>query len=335
MLPTVSLVLTTYNDKPYIDQAIQSVLSQSHTDFECIIIDDGSTDGTAEICRKYADTDPRIRVITQSNSGASAARNVGIGEARGTWLAFVDSDDILHPDFISDCLYACMHNPCDLVICEAVVFADGSAPDFPETADTEMENEEAPAALRKLLEGEYIPNVWARLYRRECLAGTGFPLELVVGEDMEFSVRLMLRLSRVCHVNLPRYAYRKRDGSVLSRFKPELLSNRLSFCRAIQTTLGPSATREPLSRSLQIMAATHLGYYGMKDMVRSGVMNEAWLFAMRDCLSREFDISAKQLPALGLPTRREKWLKFALGPCWLAKLFLKYQIRKHKRDANR
>jgi hypothetical protein len=96
--PRVSVVMTTYNRERYVDVAIQSVLEQSFTDFEFVIVDDGSTDGTAAIIRRHAASDARIHVITQANQGISKAANAGCRAARGDFIARFDSDDICMPD---------------------------------------------------------------------------------------------------------------------------------------------------------------------------------------------------------------------------------------------
>lgn len=96
--PRVTVLMTVYNDERHVAQAIDSVLAQTHRDFELLIVDDGSTDGTAAILARYAAADPRIRVLTQPNSGTTAAANAGLEQARGLYVARLDSDDLSHPD---------------------------------------------------------------------------------------------------------------------------------------------------------------------------------------------------------------------------------------------
>ena len=97
--PTVSVVMPAYNAEPYIGQAIESVRSQTFGDWELIVVDDCSTDGTAGIARAAAAADPRVRVVRQpANGGVAAARNRGVAEARGAWVALLDSDDVWEPE---------------------------------------------------------------------------------------------------------------------------------------------------------------------------------------------------------------------------------------------
>ena len=96
----VSVITPVYNTEKYLDECIGSILSQSMTDFELLLIDDGSTDGSGAICDRYAEKDKRIRVFHIPNGGVSAARNLGLDNARGEFVVFVDSDDRVTPDHL-------------------------------------------------------------------------------------------------------------------------------------------------------------------------------------------------------------------------------------------
>lgn len=97
----ISIIIPVYNVEQYLQECLDSILSQTYSNFEVILINDGSLDDSSKICDKYAHKDKRIRVIHQKNSGVSAARNKGIDNANGEWITFVDSDDWLDPDFLA------------------------------------------------------------------------------------------------------------------------------------------------------------------------------------------------------------------------------------------
>ena len=100
METAISVIVPVYRVEKYLPACIDSILNQTFTDFELILVDDGSPDRCPEICDETAKRDARVRVIHQANQGLSAARNAGIEAARGAWLSFVDSDDFLAPDFL-------------------------------------------------------------------------------------------------------------------------------------------------------------------------------------------------------------------------------------------
>lgn len=105
----ISVIVPVYNCEKYITRCLDSILSQTFQNFECIVVDDGSTDGSSTICDKYAEQDARFTVIHQKNGGVSAARNAGIDACKGEWLAFVDSDDWCEPNMLKD-MYNTINN---------------------------------------------------------------------------------------------------------------------------------------------------------------------------------------------------------------------------------
>ena len=112
----ISLIIPVYNVEQYLSQCLDTILNQTYSDFEVILINDGSKDNSGNICDKYAEVDSRVRVIHQSNSGVSIARNRGILEARGEWIAFIDSDDFIDTTYLEDF---------DVDICDADIVIQG------------------------------------------------------------------------------------------------------------------------------------------------------------------------------------------------------------------
>ena len=116
-MPQISIIVPVYNVEPYLRKCIDSILAQTFTDFECILIDDGSPDNCPAICDEYAAKDSRIIVIHQKNAGVSAARNAGLDIARGEWIGFVDSDDWCDPGMFEFLLGNAEKHHADISIC--------------------------------------------------------------------------------------------------------------------------------------------------------------------------------------------------------------------------
>ena len=106
-MPVISIIVPVYNVEKYIHQCIDSILLQTFTDFEVLLVDDGASDHSGSICDEYAHRDSRIRVFHQENAGVSVARNKGLCEAIGEYVTFVDSDDWIKPDYLNE-LYKCL-----------------------------------------------------------------------------------------------------------------------------------------------------------------------------------------------------------------------------------
>ena len=122
----ISVIVPVYNTEKYLDRCIQSILGQTYSNIELLLIDDGSTDSSGEICDKYAQQDSRVRVFHKENGGASAARNMGLDKANGSWIAFVDSDDWIDPEMYSEMYSLAVAESVDAVYCD-IAFEDAEA----------------------------------------------------------------------------------------------------------------------------------------------------------------------------------------------------------------
>ena len=119
----ISVIVPVYNTEKYLDRCIQSILSQTYIDFELLLINDGSTDSSGVICDKYAEQDSRVRVFHKENGGVSSARNIGLDNANGDWIAFVDSDDWVYPCWLEN--YDITNNSTYDLICQGVECSKG------------------------------------------------------------------------------------------------------------------------------------------------------------------------------------------------------------------
>ena len=118
MMDLISIIVPVYNTEKYLDRCIQSILSQTYTDFELLLIDDGSTDSSGVICDKYAEQDSRVRVFHKENGGVSSARNIGLDNANGVWITFCDSDDWVYPYWLEN--YGITNNSIYDLICQGI-----------------------------------------------------------------------------------------------------------------------------------------------------------------------------------------------------------------------
>ena len=120
-MPKLSVIVPVYNTEKYLRECIDSILAQTFTDFELILVDDGSTDGSGAICDEYAEKDPRIQVIHQENGGVTRARKAAMRIAAGSWISFIDSDDWISPDMFAAMLEKASNSKAQIVICDAVL----------------------------------------------------------------------------------------------------------------------------------------------------------------------------------------------------------------------
>ena len=227
--PKVSIVIPVYNAEKYLRQCLDSALGQTFCDFEVLCIDDGSTDGSAAILREYADRDSRVQLHCGSHKGVSAARNVGLDLARGVYLYFLDSDDMLADPQALEELYELAEREClDQVIFRCKPFLDDSGIEngdallsaaeryfsFPEgVCGTVMSGDEL--LIRLVTEGHLFVSEHVRFYRLSCLrtAGLRFP-EGLLHEDNYFDPLSLHAAKRACALEKRYYCRRIRPGSI-------------------------------------------------------------------------------------------------------------------------
>ena len=213
---TVSIVVPVYNTAEYLPACLDSILAQSFTDFELILVDDGSTDDSLRICEAYAFRDARIRVFHQQNAGVSAARNLGVEQAQGDWLCYVDSDDVVLPAYLQDMLEAA-----DAEDCLVMGNISDSRMKGLITSDVVLEGE---AMVRYMLSHNILnlSGPVAKLYNRATLVRYGicFPQDIHYGEDLLYFLQYLNHIGRVAFRQSELYQVTMREGSLSRGYYP-------------------------------------------------------------------------------------------------------------------
>lgn len=217
METAISVIVPVYRVEKFLPQCIESVLNQTFTDFELILVDDGSPDRCPAICDEAAERDARVRVIHQANAGLSAARNAGIEAAHGAWLSFVDSDDYIAPHFCEKLYQTAQRTNADCVMCSVQnVDESGKLIDsaLMRVADEVKTGQEV---LRKIGRDDVTPylTAWNKLYRRKLFNTLRYPAGRQ-NEDVFVFAELFCQVQRAVCVAEPLYFYRKRIGSIMN-----------------------------------------------------------------------------------------------------------------------
>lgn len=211
-MPQISVIVPVYNVGLYLSQCLDSILGQSLEDFEVLCINDGSTDNCGAILTDYAAKDSRVKVFTQENRGLSSARNVGLQHAEGEYIAFVDSDDFVHPEFLKTMLNAVLKTGSDVACCGfCKIYGDDVLP--PEvSADCKVYDD----ALSVLLQRKNIVQftVWNKLYKHELIKDFRFA-EGISFEDWVFNCCVFVNVKKLVWVNSKMYGYRISANSIM------------------------------------------------------------------------------------------------------------------------
>lgn len=186
-VPKVSVIIPVYNAEKYLHRCIDSVLSQSFSNFELLLIDDGSNDKSGDICDEYAAKDSRIRVYHKENGGVSSARNVGLNNANGYWITFVDADDWIEPNTLSnvtfDDKYDVIRIPCNF---------NSSGKYYQHNIILETNKE-----VIKYLRHNFCNACWGRLYKKNIIGNIRFNESIRMGEDVLFFTEICPSISRM------------------------------------------------------------------------------------------------------------------------------------------
>ena len=208
----VSIIIPVYNTEQYLPRCIDSILGQSFTDFELLLIDDGSTDGSAKICDAYAEKDSRIRVLHKENGGVSSARNLGLNEAKGEWVVFVDSDDWISDNCIKLLTEPLRNKEFDIVVGDYRII--GEFPYNLELSLPEGAYHETGITHTFCNGGIYIMS-WNKLYRKEFLLKNQLAFEEgKVHEDEILAFEISCLEKSFYVVKSVTYYYRIRENSI-------------------------------------------------------------------------------------------------------------------------
>ena len=220
MNPTVSIIVPIYNAEKYLNRCVDSILNQEYTDFELILVNDGSKDASPQICDEYAKEDARVRVIHKENTGVSDTRNIAIGHAAGKYLQFLDSDDWITPDATKLLVRAAENYHCDMVISDFYrVVGEHLAHKGDIEADGVMTLETFAAHMVENPADFYYGVLWNKLYRREIVEKYRLRMDVTISwcEDFMFNLEYIRHGKAFYALHAPIYYYVKTKGSLASQ----------------------------------------------------------------------------------------------------------------------
>ena len=201
-MPEVSVIVPVYNTESYLRECIESILRQSYTDFEVLLVDDGSTDDSGAICDEYAKKDNRIKVIHTKNMGVSSARNIGLDNAIGNWIIFADADDELYKDALN--LRYDDFEKHDLVLGS---YYECSHETFRLQSLKKNRSENIKIYLSDNIQQGIFSVVWGKFYKRNLIGNIRFDTNMTVGEDTHFLLRYLRKVKSFIVINKPLYIY--------------------------------------------------------------------------------------------------------------------------------
>lgn len=219
-MPAISLIVPLYNAVRHLRACLDSVAGQTFDDFEVLLINDGSTDNTAEIVAEYCRQDARFRLITRPNGGVSAARNHGMDEASALFVAFLDQDDVLHPQALEILYQMIIRDEADVASFKIRFVPDDFKGD-PDQKRLSVKDVVHTAVFSRTPAEDFFQNpkggpiyIWNKLYRRKAIAGVSFPLGVQPAEDTVFTMKMLLTVKSMVSTDVSLLYYRENEASV-------------------------------------------------------------------------------------------------------------------------
>lgn len=244
----VSVIVPVYKVPAFIGKCVESLLDQTHKNLQIILVDDGSPDECGVLCDGYAQRDSRVQVIHKENGGLSDARNAGIEQAAGDYLAFVDGDDFVSEDYIETLLNACITNQTKMAACGYCnYYSDDRMTVLQPAESCVLSGEEAIKDIFTMGDNVQVM-AWNKLYARSLFEdGTIRYPKGKIHEDVFTTYRFCAAAGKVACVNVPCYYYVQREGSIISqRFSPRRLQllDAVESIRSFVEAAAPAYDRE-------------------------------------------------------------------------------------------
>ena len=212
----ISVIVPVYNVEEYLEECLNSIQHQTYTDIEVILVNDGSRDGSKEICERYCQQDSRFHLINQENKGLSGARNRGMTESKGELITFVDSDDVLKEDMLEQLIKQVTSDDIDIVECWYTNDQEELAIPSPENVKIIFQGN-AQEALVSLCKDNIVRlNAVAKLFRRQAIVNFPF-LEGLFYEDVYGGMGILKQIHKMVKIDYTGYDYRVRRGSIMNR----------------------------------------------------------------------------------------------------------------------
>ena len=212
----ISVIVPIFNAEKYLHRCIKRILAQDYTDYELLLIDDGSTDNSGTICDEFAKYDKRVRVFHKKNGGVSSARNLGLDNSIGEYIMFVDSDDYMLPGMLEVMLSTLESKKADLVVCGTTETGGGY---WRPIADVDYSINQLKENFVSLLHTELLSPPWNKIYKKEIIGSNRFCEDISFGEDLLFNIQYLEKCENISFIKeSPFYHEKENENSLVVKF---------------------------------------------------------------------------------------------------------------------
>ena len=301
----ISVIVPVYNVEDYLEECLESIRQQTYTDIEVILVNDGSTDGSREICEQYCERDSRFKLINQENQGLSEARNVGVRESIGEYIYFVDSDDVIKVDIL-ETLFSFMKDDVDIVGCNHSTKKEDLVLQTSTNIVFQGNSSEAISSCLNYQGVTYF--AWDKLYRRNLVETVPF-LKGLIYEDLYTGMVTLKYIRKIIVIDTIGYYYRIRSDSIMRKKHSEKNLDIFKICDSLLETFKNDIMLSKLGEYMFLIISQHVLYYRIKP-------NHLYYKTYQDYIAKYANIAKKSSEVL----KSSRLLRWYL---WSPKYFIR------------
>lgn len=274
----ISIIVPIYNTEKYLEKLLDSISKQTYTNYEVLLVNDGSTDKSEVICNKWRENDSRFLYFYQTNQGVSAARNLGLEKMTGDYVVFIDSDDVIDSDYLETLLIGCKN--ADICVCDVVVEANQEIKKVFSCHEKLLNREEA---LNKLFEREEINSgPCAKIYRKDILKNVRYR-KMKTYEDILFVMDAFANSRCIASTNMTRYHYIENDTGAMSNMLKNPSTDIIVATDIIMKFLQKNTN---LSAKSLYITISHLLQYAFEILKKNCYRDDTFLYETRNLYRR-------------------------------------------------
>ena len=263
--PLVSVIVPVYKAQDTIRKCLDSIINQTLSDWEMVIVDDGSPDESGKICDEYATRDSRIRVVHKENAGVSAARQTGLDAAKGEYVIHADPDDWVDPNMLEELFRTAVLEGADMVICDWIVEVGGKAIYRVQKPSSLIASE----VLNNLFDGTLHGSCCNKLVKRSCIDNNAacFPKGINYCEDVCFNVQLLMNDIKVAYLDKAFYHYFQSPTSITNHYSLIMLQTQIRYVAFLESCLPESSFPVVATKEFVKKSAFRNGILSDKDFI--------------------------------------------------------------------
>lgn len=253
----ISIIVPIYNVEKYLNKCIDSIISQTYKNIEIILVDDGSPDNCGKICDEYAKKDNRIKVIHKENGGVSSARNVGIENSNGEWIAFVDADDWIEKEYIFSLANKAKDENADIALC-TYNRVTGNIIEKINNFNKKNELNAEEYLIMALNPQTGFGYCWIKLFKKNIIKDTRFDRSLLVAEDALFNIQISKNINKAVVLSENLYNYRNNENSVVKKFDEKYVKKYLNAMKKNKKYIFDNYQKDSIKQSYYNFVAFHV-----------------------------------------------------------------------------